>query len=119
MLEPATAKTIALLPGVNGRAFPELGVNGGHLAGINIAVSDQLSAGQVVAFDARSIGADPGVVGLDASDHGSIDMSGGNTPSFSLWQKDCRALRAERMFGFSLLRNAVASVSGASYGESP
>ena len=49
----------------------------------------------MLAFDARQIAADPGVVGLDASEHAVIDMAGGNAPTFSLWQKDCRALRAE------------------------
>ena len=45
-----------------------------------------------------------------------IDMAGGDTPNFSLFQKDCRALRSERLFGFRVLRSsAVASISGAAY----
>jgi hypothetical protein len=122
VMEPANAKRLALMPSVSGpRAYPELSVNGGAVGGVQVVVSDQLSAGQVLAFDATQIAADPGVVALDASNHGTIDMAGGNSPTLSLWQKNCRALRAERLFGFKLLHPmAAASLSSATYvGESP
>ena len=115
-MEADNAKRLAVAAGVSGRAFPELGVNGGTVGGIQIVVSDQLSSGQVVMFDASQIAADPGVVSLDASENACLDMAGGNTPTLSLWQKNLRGLRAERLFGFSIMRpTAVASVSGATY----
>jgi hypothetical protein len=113
----AVAKTLAVLPAASGqRAHPELGVNGGPIAGVTVTVSDSLSSGQVLAFDATQIAADGGVVSLDSSEHAMVDMSGGNSPTFSLWQKNCSALVAERWLGFKLLRStAAASISGAAY----
>jgi hypothetical protein len=117
VMEPANAKRLATAPSVSGpRAYPELTVNGGSVAGVTVVVSDQLSSGQVLAFDATQVAADPGAVVLDASEHANVDLSGGNSPTFSLWQKNCRALRAERLFGFKLLRStAAASLSSAVY----
>jgi hypothetical protein len=103
------------------RLYPELTVNGGTVGGVTVLPSDQLSSGQVVTFDATQLAHNPGAVVLDASENACIDMSGGNSPVLSLWQKNLRALRAERIYGTKILRNgAVASVADATYtGESP
>lgn len=116
-IEPGNAKQLAVQPSATGgRQHPELGVNGGSVGGITVVVTDSLQSGQLLLFDARQVAADGGIVGLDASENATLDMSGSTNPTFSLFQRNCSALRAERMFGFKLLRStAAASVSGASY----
>jgi hypothetical protein len=86
-----------------------------------VVVSDQLGSGEVLLFDADAIASDGGTVAMSTARHATVDMAGGNSPTFSLWQKNCFGLRVERQLGFKLLRaGAVASLSSASYtGESP
>ena len=119
-VEPGTAKVLATLPGVNGRAHPELTVIGGDVGGVVVVASDGLRSGEMLLFDATQIAADPGTVALDAVKNATIDLAGGNAPSFDLFQKDCSALRCERWFGFKLMRPAgAASISDADYTGSP
>ena len=93
-----------------------MGPNGGTVSGVRVITTDVLETDEMLAFDARQIAADRGTVGISASENATIDVTGGDTPAFSLWQKNCRGLRAERMFGFTILRAAaVASLDGVSY----
>ena len=121
LFEPGTLKEIVTLPGVNGRAHPELTVEGGNVGGVTVAASDGLTSGQMLLFDATQIAADGGTVALDAVlQDATLDLAGGDAPTFDLFQKDASALRAERWFGFALMRSsATASISGASYEGSP
>lgn len=51
-MEPDNAKRMVATPGVNGAAFPDMTPSGGTVCGISIVVSDALSSGQVLMFDA-------------------------------------------------------------------
>jgi HK97 family phage major capsid protein len=119
VIEPSQAKILATLPGVNGAAFPQMNVNGGSIGGVTVLVSGQLAAGTAVLFDATAIAAASENVTLFASREAVVTMA--EASSVSLWQQDLVALRAERWFGFSLLRAyGVASLSGVDYsGVSP
>ena len=121
VVDSANLKMLATAQGLHSsRAYPELGVNGGTIGGITIVGSSSLTSGDVIAFDAARIAADAGTVVLDASIHGNIDMAGGNSPNFSLFQKNATALRAERWFGFKATAGSVSSLTGADYaGQSP
>jgi len=62
--------------------------------------------------------ADDGGVTVDASREATLDMAGGNTPTFSLWQKNCVGLKAERFINWQKARpESVAYISGANYGS--
>jgi hypothetical protein len=116
VMEPDNLKRLATSGSRTGPSYPNLRVDGGEVGGVQVLASGALEEGQVLLFDATQIAADPGTVELRSSAHGLIDLVGGNAPTFSLFQKDCSALRAERLFAFKLLRNtAAASISGAAY----
>jgi hypothetical protein len=120
--QPVVVKVLAVTASaVGGRAFAELGVTGGVVGGIVVIASDALQDGQLLMFDATQIAADGGIVRLDASRHATLDLAGGASPTYSLFQRNASALRAERLFGFKLLRaTAAASITGAAYiGTSP
>jgi hypothetical protein len=114
--EPRVVRNIALTGSVAGMAFPGMTITGGSIAGVTLIGSDALDEGEVVAFDARAIAADRGTLTIDASRNATLDMAGGNSPGFDLWSRNAVALRAERWFGWKLLRStAAASISGATY----
>jgi hypothetical protein len=116
VIEPSQAKILATLPGVNGAAFPQMNVNGGSIGGVTIIVSGQLAAGTAVLFDATAIAAASENVALSASREAVVTTVASPASSVSLWPQDLVALRAERWFGFSLLRaDGVASLSGVDY----
>ncbi len=61
--------------------------------------------------------ADDGRVTLDASNQATLDMSGGNSPTFNLWQKNCVGIRAERWIRWQARREDVVTlITGAAYG---
>jgi len=63
--------------------------------------------------------ADDGGVSIDASREATLDMAGGNTPTFNLFQKNCVAIRAERWIRWQKRRSmAVQLISGAAYNPS-
>jgi hypothetical protein len=116
VIEPSQAKILATSPGVNGAAFPQMNVNGGSIGGVTILVSGQLAAGTAVLFDATAIAAASENVALSASREAVVTTVASPASSVSLWPQDLVALRAERWFGFSLLRaDRVASLSGVDY----
>lgn len=125
VVEPAAAKKMVLKRTSGGSPiFPGLGVNGGQIApGIQCVVSGQLASGYALMIDAQGVVAGQDTMVLDSSDQATLEFS--TTPSSppvaatvmrSLWQEGLRVLRAEREFGFRLMRtSAVASLSGVSY----
>jgi hypothetical protein len=116
VIEPAQAKILATLPGVNGAAFAQMAVNGGSIGGVTILVSGQLASGTAVLFDATAIAAASENVALSASREAVVTTVTSPASSVSLWPQDLVALRAERWFGFALLRaDGVASLSGVDY----
>jgi hypothetical protein len=118
VIAPATAKAWAFF---GEHAFRNMTPAGGSLGGVPITVSDSLPGGvKIIALDANQIAAAPGTVVLDGASHATIALDGESTEGppqtlTSLWQKNLRAIRAERVFGFELLRaSAVAVIEEAS-----
>jgi HK97 family phage major capsid protein len=116
------AMGIALLTNALGQPeFPGMTLNGGPLLGMNVIVSDNVSgsstSGLIIAVKPSEIYiADNGGVRVDVSREATLDMAGGNTPAFSLWQKNCVGLRAERFISWAKRRStAVAYISAAGY----
>jgi HK97 family phage major capsid protein/HK97 family phage prohead protease len=103
--------------------FPGLTVGGGTLRGMQVIVSENVpsdSDGSIVVMAKPSeiLLADDGVTVIDASREATLDMAGGSTPVFSLWQKNCVGIRAERWITWLKARaEAVQYISGANYGE--
>lgn len=101
--------------------FPNITAAGGNIAGIPVVTSENVptdSSGTIIALVKPSeiLMADDGSVTLDASREATLDLMGGGTPNFSLWQRNCVAIRAERYITWKPRRAAaVAYISGAAY----
>jgi hypothetical protein len=117
-------KKMALKSDATGaRAFPDLGFAGGSIAGVPVLVSDAVASGVVLLVDASGFAASSEVVVLDASRSATLQMESApdsppvaGTVTTSLWQRNLRALRAERWWACQRLRDsAVARITGASY----
>jgi HK97 family phage major capsid protein len=110
------AKAWALAAAGGAATFPNATAMGGIVCGTPVLVTDAVAGGSIVAADASGIAAASDTVTLDSSQHANLDMAGGSSPTFSLWQKNCTSLRAERFFGVKRLRDtAVAVVNNVSY----
>lgn len=102
--------------------FPNVGANGGTVAGFPVVTSENVptdSSGSIIALVKPSeiLLADDGSVTLDASREATLDMNGGASPTFNLWQRNCIGIRAERYITWAPRRaEAVAYISGANYG---
>jgi hypothetical protein len=117
------AKRLATSGGEDGAAWPEMSPSGGRMAGMEVIVTDGLSAGQMVVVDANAIAASAGSVELDAVTEASVEMN--TTPTsppttstilHSLWQHNEVGLKVSRHFSAERLHDsAVALVSGAVY----
>jgi hypothetical protein len=80
---------------------------------VQAVVSDAITD-QVIAVDAAQLAADPGTVMLSTADAATIVLDDG---SHNLFQRTESGLRAERFFGFRLLRaGASTSLSGVTWG---
>ena len=103
--------------------FPALTATGGTLRGTPVIVSENVpgdSDGSIIVMVKASeiLLADDGVTMIDASREATLDMAGGNSPAFNLWQKNCVGIRAERWITWQKARaQAVQYISGAGYGE--
>lgn len=118
---PAIARGMSTLMTPLGQlAFPGVNPNGGTLLGYPVVVSASVPAGYVCILKPSEILlADDGRVALDASNQATLDMAGGSgdSPTFSLWQRNCIGIRAERWITWRARRaSAVALISGAAYG---
>jgi capsid protein len=134
-VRPEAAAALATARSNGVQLWPEMSPAGGRMAGIPVTVSDALAAGTAVLLDAAQVNANGGTIEVDASSQADIVMdtapamdSGGGSPAaptarqvVSLFQTNCIAIRAERLFGYQLGRTtAVSSLSGISYtGGSP
>lgn len=118
---PALARGISTLRNALGQfEFPGMTPRGGTLMGFPVIVSSSVPAGYLILIKADEIlVADEGGVRLDASNQATLDMAGGSSPTFSLWQNNCVGIRAERFITWKKRRaEAVAVISGATYGPS-
>jgi HK97 family phage major capsid protein/HK97 family phage prohead protease len=98
--------------------FPSMMPGGGTLLGYPVIVSNSAPASTIALIAASEIlMADDGRVTIDASKEATLDLDGGDTPNFSLYQKNCIAIRAERWVTWKKRRaEAVALIDTASYG---
>ena len=79
--------------------------------------------GVLMLVDAQRIGADAGIVTMDSSSEALVQMDTAPaeptvaaTVLVSLFQRNLKALRAQRTFGFEVVRaNAVAALSAVNY----
>jgi HK97 family phage major capsid protein len=117
VVDSASAKALSTKADTNGALlFPDFTPFGGTICGIQTLVSDSLplqSGGSVaLMIDASGITASSSVVTLDSSNQTAVDMDTGsdshdaNSVLMSLWQQNKVALRAERYFGFKVVRDA-------------
>jgi HK97 family phage major capsid protein/HK97 family phage prohead protease len=121
IMTPALARGISTLRTTLGvTEFPAMSPSGGSLLGFPVIVSNSVPSGTIVLVKANEIlVADDGRVTLDASNQATLDMTGGDTPTFNLWQKNCIGIRAERWITWLVRRaGAVAVIDTASYGPS-
>lgn len=112
LMRPAVARGISALRNALGQfEFPGLMVNGGTLMGFPVIVSSSVPAATIVVVKADEILlADDGQVTLDASNQATLDMAGGTTPTFNLWQRNCVGIRAERWVAWTKRRSAAVAV---------
>jgi HK97 family phage major capsid protein len=91
--------------------------NGGTIMGYTVLTSNSVPAGDIVFIQPKEILlADDGRVTLDSSNQATLDMAGGNSPTFNLWQKNCVGIRAERWITWKKRRSeAVQIITGAAY----
>jgi HK97 family phage major capsid protein/HK97 family phage prohead protease len=123
MLMPnALARGISTLRNPLGQfEFSSLSMAGGTLNGFQVIVSNTIPAGTIIILKADEVFmADDGQVSLDASNQATLDMNGGASPTFNLWQRNCIGIRAERWITWAKRRpDAVALITGATYGPVP
>lgn len=123
VMSSVQAARLAMFRSVMGQyEFPNLSANGGSLAGYTVVTSENVptdSAGEsIIALIKPSeiLLADDGNVTLDASREATLDMNGGSSPNFNLWQRNCVGIRAERYITWAKRRaSAVAYISDANY----
>jgi HK97 family phage major capsid protein len=116
---PAVARTLSMMTttlGTSPSGF-NMTATGGTLLGYPVIVSASVDSGTIVIFKPSEIFlADDGRVTLDASNQATLDLAGGNTPDFNLWQKNCIGVRAERWITWVKRRaGAVAVIDTVAY----
>ncbi len=107
------ALRLSLMSNALGQTPPGFSVTpqGGTLLGYPVIVSDSVDADSLVIFKPSEIFlADDGRVTLDASNQATLDMDGGDTPDFNLWQKNCVAIRAERWITWLKRRTGAVAI---------
>lgn len=112
------AAGIGLLTNALGQTeFGTLNATGGSLLGYQVVTSNAAPSGEVIAFVPGEIAlADDGVTVIDASREATLDMAGGGTPTYSLFQRNAVAVRAERWTTWLRKRTAaVQRITGAAY----
>ena len=123
---PAVARGLSTMRNALGNFefAPGLNPQGGMLMGFKVLVSNSVPDNYILFVKTDEIWlADDGQVTIDASREATVDMSGGSSPAFSFWQKNCVGIRAERWIRWQKRRtSAVQGISGALYnptGTSP
>lgn len=119
IMSPGLARGISSLRNALGQfEFGGLNMAGGNLNGFGVITSNSAPAGTIILVKGDEILlADDGRVDLDASREATLDMNGGNTPNFNLWQRNAIGIRAERFITWRKRRaDAVSMISTAAYG---
>jgi anti-sigma factor RsiW len=85
--------------------------SGGTILGYPVIVSDSVDAATLVIFKPSEIFlADDGQVTIDASNQATLDLAGGASPVYSLWQRNAVGLRAERWINWQKRRATVVAI---------
>lgn len=119
LMTPALARGISTLRNALGQfEFPGLSMAGGVFMGFPVIVSSSVPSGHIILVAANEVFvADDGNVNLDASNQATLDMSGGASPTVSLWQRNLIGIRAEMHITWKKRRDeSVAIIDTASYG---
>jgi hypothetical protein len=123
IMDANLALTLSLTRGTGGElVFPGLSYRGGELQrDLPVLVSDQCVAGVVILVDATGLAGNSDTVMLDGSAETTLQMDDAPTQSsvtptattvVNLFMTNARALRAERWFGFEIVRaSAVAALT--------
>src|SRR5690606_41695597 len=103
VMSAVQASRLALFRNALGQyEFPNITANGGTIAGIPVVTSENMprdtSGHSYIALVKPSeiLLADDSNVTLDASRETTLDMNGGGTPNFSLFQRNCVAIQIGR-----------------------
>jgi HK97 family phage major capsid protein len=125
IVSPTNAKKLALkASSIGSPAFPNIGPNGGEIIpGVTMLVTDQIPSATAIMLAADAVAGNADTIVLDGSRQAILQLQ--TTPDSpvststifqSLWQTNEQALRAERFFGFTVVRaSGVASLSGVAY----
>lgn len=121
VMNSAVATGIGLMVNALGQPeFPNLNTAGGSLTGFNVIVSDNVGTSAdslIVAIKQSEVFlAQSGGIRVDMSRDATIDMAGGSSPTYSLFQKNSVALRGEWWVSWKKARaEAVQYISNAQY----
>lgn len=129
VVSPESATYLSLLRGTGGAlAFPDIGVNGGTLAGVPVITSegatqvDSPSNNSLFLIDPTRVAAADGGTELARSGNATIQVSGSptnpptaSTVQVSLWQHNLLAMRATRWAAWYSAPGSVVAITGASY----
>lgn len=119
IMRSGTARGISSLRNALGQfEFNGLSVGGGVLNGLQVITSNSVPAGVIILVKGDEILlADDGQTLLDASRDATLDLNGGTTPNFNLFQRNAIGIRAERFMTWRKRRaDAVSVITGAAYG---
>jgi HK97 family phage major capsid protein len=128
VMRPQTATDLSLMSDADGElAFPNLSFRGGELQrDLPVLVSDQLGVGRVIMVDATGLAGESGEVTFNGSRQTALQLS--DTPTndsltptpttaTTLFQTNSVALKAERYFGYEVVRSsAVAALEEVDWG---
>src|SRR4029077_20822333 len=106
---------------LNARIFPNVSITGGDIDGMKVIVSNNVggdsSGSNIIAvIPSLILLAQNGGIKVDLSDQATVDMAGGNSPTYSLWQKNSIGLRCEWFVSWKKATDEAAQyISGAAY----
>jgi HK97 family phage major capsid protein/HK97 family phage prohead protease len=120
VMSEVMATSIGMMTNALGQPeFGGIGAAGGTLAGVTVVTSQSTALEDIIVLIKQSevLLADDGGVQVDVSREATLDLANGTAPAFSLWQRNCVGIRAERWINWQKARDeAVGYISGADYG---
>jgi hypothetical protein len=104
IVSPRGALYLALLRGADGPMFPDIGVDGGSIAGVPVAVS-KAAGNRLVLVDADGVGLWDGGLLIDRTQQATLQMetapSAGPQNQVSMWQANAIAIRLIRQLDWA------------------
>ena len=118
VMRPGQARHIGMMRDSLGNViYMGLGPDGGTLFGYPVITSTGVPSGYIVIIkNSEILLALDDSVQLDSSDQATLDMAGGSSPNYNLWQRNAVGIRAEQYATWKARQDgAVAVISGAAY----